>query len=248
MLPPSLGPIQAEARADIMAEWLSRKLGVEVEVEVAPSYDLLRQAIENQEVDVAWAPPSICANVERSNVQIFKAVRNGRSSYCSAIVERSADAAGLSGIKGKNAAWVDPMSLAGYQLPVAHLRRNGIDPEHDLGGQDFLGAYGAALRTVLANRADIAAVYCSDPQEDALERRLHELLGSAGALLRLVSFTPAVPSDGLVVLGHAKQRGLDVDHFQRLFDGTDGYTFFLSLLEADRLTPSKPGEYGILRD
>lgn len=247
MLPPSLGPIQAEARADIMAQWLTRRLGVSFEVEVAPSYESLRQAIESESVDLAWAPPSVCANVEQLELSIYKAVRHGRSTYCSAIVERHDGAAGMDGIRGKNAAWVDPMSLAGYQLPVAHLRRHGIDPERDLAGQDFLGAYGTALRTVLAKRADIAAVYCSEPREDALERRLHEVLGSAGAMLRLVSFTSTVPTDGLIITRRAAG-SLDVDRFHRLFDGTDGYTFFLSLLEADRLVPAVRGEYALLRD
>ena len=170
MLPPSLGPIQAEARADIMAEWLNRRLGMEVEVQVAESYDALRRNIERDVVDLAWAPPSVCANVENRAEKIFKAVRNGRSTYCSAIVERSADAGGFEGLLGKRAAWVDPMSLGGYQLPIAHLRRNGIDPERDLGEQDFHGAYGAALRSVLSGRADIAAVYCWEATDDALER------------------------------------------------------------------------------
>ena len=50
------------------------------------------------------------------------------------------------------------------------------------------------------------------------------------------------------MLPRAKESGLSIEKLCPLFDGSDGYTFFLSLLEADKLVPAAEGEYALLRD
>ena len=247
LLPPSLGKIRAEARADVLADWLGGRLQTPIAVSVAGSYDELAVAIVDARVDLAWAPPSVCAQIADRVRAIFKAVRGGRSSYCSAIVARPDGPKDVAGLRGKRAAWVDERSVGGYLLARAHLKRAGIDPQRDLRDCRFYGSYGDALRAVLARQADFAAAFSASPDDDQTRLRLHELVGAAADELAIVAHTDDAPADGLVVTPRAETRFPDiVARLAPLVDGSGGYTFLLSLLEAERLEPAKAGDYASL--
>ena len=243
LLPRSLGRVRALARAEVLGEWLTQRLRKQVTVTVADTYADVATAIIGGDVDLAWAPPSICAQVLDHALAIFKAVRDGHSSYYSAIVARADGPATVEDLAGKRAAWVDEQSVGGYLLARAHLRRAGIEPEHAA----FYGAYGEALRAVVAGRADFAATFSATPEDSQTKMRLHELIGPGSDQLEIVGYTGAAPADGLVITHRADQRlpGI-VDRLRPLVDGSGGYTFLLSLLEAERLEPARPGDYASL--
>lgn len=248
LFPPSLGRIAASARAELLAQWFLRNLGVSLDIAVAPSYEALRTSIERREVDLAWAPPIVCAAVQRSSIAILKAVRSHGSSYRSALVVRADEVSSLRELRGARAAWVDRLSTAGYLLPMAYLRERIGDPDRMLGSQTFMGSYGRALRAVLDYEAELASIYVASPSREAFHASVHELLGEAAPRLRALDYTAESPSDGLVIVDRPS-RGDDQLLLQQLRELTNGrrQTLLLTVLDAEALEPAHPSDYDSLR-
>lgn len=249
LLPPSLGTLRATARADLLADWLRERLRMPVEVRVASSYETLAAAISAAEVELAWAPPSICAQVEVHVPAIYTAVRDGQSTYCAAIVAKTGRFGSVAELRGKRAAWVERRSTGGYLLAAARLRAEGIDPDRDLVEQRWCGSYGDALRAVLTDRADFASVFVPAPKAAAVLRPMHDLVGSGADDLAPVAFTARAPSDGLVVTRRAMALDNEsaVGWLMPLIDGRETGSYLLLLLEAERLVRAGPHDYAALR-
>jgi len=247
LFPPSLGHIAASARAELLAQWFLRNVGVKAEIAVAPSYGALQAAIQRREVDLAWAPPVVCAAVQDESLAILKAVRSHSSSYRAALVVRAGEARSLADLRGARAAWVDRLSTAGYLLPIAWLRERMGDPEALLGAQVFLGSYGRALRAVLDREADLTSVYVANPSAEAFQASMRELVGEAGPRLRALDFTAESPSDGLVVVARS-DRSAGERLLQQIRGLTDGrkQTLLLTVLDAEALEPARPSDYAVL--
>src|ERR1043166_4669487 len=129
-LPPSLGTERLVDEKRLLREALTDLLAENVDVTVSQSYEALTRNLLSGAVDAAHAPPFVCAQVEPQGVVIVaRAVRHGRSTYGSALVKRKGSDTSLVRPKQIRAAWVDPQSVAGYLLPVAHLKSTRrIDP------------------------------------------------------------------------------------------------------------------------
>lgn len=248
LFPPSLGHIAASARAELLGQWLLVHLGVEVEITVAPTYAALRTAIERREVDLAWAPPVVCAAVQSSSLAILKAVRRHSSSYGAALVVRAGEATTLDDLNGARAAWVDRLSAAGYLLPVAFLHQRGYDTDLLLGEQTFAGSYGRALQAVLDREADLCSIYVANPSNEALRASTRELVGEAASRLQALDFTGESPSDALVVVDRPRHPD-SAALLQQIRELTDGrtQTLLLTVLDAEALEPALPGDYDFLR-
>ncbi len=247
LFPPSLGHIAASARADLLTRWFSRYVSVEVDVQVARSYDGLRRAIEGGTVDLAWAPPTVCAAVQPSCLAILKAVRGGRSMYRGALVTRRGEARTLTEMQGYHAAWVDRLSSAGYLLPMGLLRDAGHDPDLLLGTQDFVGSYGRALRALLDHDVDVAPIYVRDASAAAVRNTLVELVGASDRL-QTVEYTAEAPSDGLVVVDREQQENIHqvLEQLRALTTGRQN-TMLLTILDAEALETADADDYAALR-
>jgi two-component system, NtrC family, sensor kinase len=249
LFPPSLGRIRASTRAELLAESLTRRLGTQVTVAVADSYRALERSVLEQEVDLAWAPPSICARAEPVARAILKAVRRGRSTYRAALVTRVRDDLSLDTLRGRRAGWVDPLSAAGYLLPVALLESRGHDVGALLTEQRFFGSYRDALLALLAGECDLSAIYCHDRDETAVREILGEHVGPSEVQLAVQGYTDETPADGLI-LG-ARLSPADADRLivglAAVTDGSRGPTPLLELFDADTLVPAAPDDYAILR-
>lgn len=247
LFPPSLGEVTASARGELLADWLSRRLRTQVAVAVAETYSELEQRVRNQEVDLAWAPPSICARVEGVVRKIYKSVRSGRSSYQAAIVVSAGAFQALPELEGKRAAWVDELSTAGHLLAVAYLRAQGV--QQKAGGGAFLGSYRAAVGAVLDREADFCSVFVAQANAECLRTSLTGLVGAPRAqLLKAIAYTEQAPNDGLVVTYGSGGAGLDLDALAGLVHGPNPTSLLLSLLDADCLEPARAGDYDVLKN
>ncbi|MEM7158888.1 MAG: PhnD/SsuA/transferrin family substrate-binding protein [Myxococcota bacterium] len=247
LFPPSLGHVAASARASLLSQWFARQLGVEVDIRVADSYEALRGAIEQGEVDLAWAPPFVCAAVQEHAHTILKASRGGQSMYRSAIIARRGELSTVEELPGRHAAWVDRLSTAGYLLPMARLRGLGYEPDDTFASQSFMGSYGRAVRAVLDRDADLCAVYVRDATTESVDETLVDLVGETDQI-HAVDFTAEVPSDGLVVVqkkGHTELEHV-VERLRSLSDGRT-HTMLLTIFDAEALEPAKPSDYDELR-
>ncbi|RKG51573.1 phosphate/phosphite/phosphonate ABC transporter substrate-binding protein [Corallococcus sp. AB011P] len=201
-LPPSLGSETARERAERLASFLQRALGKLVEVNVATSYETLAKDLLSGRADAAWAPPFVCARMEAMGVRVLtRGVRRGMSSYRSALVGRAGSGLTLEKLKGAKAAWVDRDSVAGYLLPSAFLKTQGLEPSRAFVSQQFTGSYQGALEAVLEGRADVTSVFCP-PSSTGLTftTGVEDVLGRGmGAKFELLAYTDEAPNDGVPV-------------------------------------------------
>ncbi|NBD14494.1 MULTISPECIES: phosphate/phosphite/phosphonate ABC transporter substrate-binding protein [Corallococcus] len=201
-LPPSLGSETARERAERLASFLQRALGKLVEVNVATSYETLAKDLLSGRADAAWAPPFVCARMEAMGVRVLtRGVRRGMSSYRSALVGRAGSGLTLEKLKGATAAWVDRDSVAGYLLPSAFLKTQGLEPSRAFVSQQFTGSYHGALEAVLDGRAQVTSVFCP-PASTGLSfaTGVDDVLGPGmGAKFELLAYTDEAPNDGVPV-------------------------------------------------
>ena len=86
MIPSDLGAARAAARAELLEPVLAKMLQANVEVRVAASYREILDAIVGGTVDLAWAPPTVCARSAASAVFFAGVERGGRRSYRAAVL------------------------------------------------------------------------------------------------------------------------------------------------------------------
>ena len=247
LVPPSVGVARARARGELLERSLSNEMGEPVTVEVADDYATLERRVRDAEVELAWTPAAICAEVEDRARSVHKTIREGRSSYRSALVARIDAHLALERLHGLRAAWVDRLSIGGYLLVARHLRDRGIDPDRTFVSQEFLGTHPAALTAVLDGEADVAAVSVPGPQEEHVTQALALHAGRAGAQrLHALAITDAAPNDALVIttaLDEARAEALG----QRLVSGGGRASALCLAMEAEGFERARPGEYAALR-
>jgi len=201
-LPPSLGSETARERADRLASFLQRALGKLVEVNVSTSYETLAKDLLSGRADAAWAPPFVCARMEAMGVRVVvRGVRRGMSSYRSALVCRAGAGLSVDRLKGTTAVWVDRDSVAGYLLPTAYLKAQGLEPTRAFFAQHFTGSYRGALEAVLEGKADVTSVFCP-PSSTGLSYAtgVDDVLGAgSGRRFDLIAYTDEAPNDGVPV-------------------------------------------------
>jgi phosphonate transport system substrate-binding protein len=206
LFPPSLGSVRMSARADLLRTRLAQEVGEEVAVETARDYDDMLRAIASGAVHCVWAPTIVCARLDAPHA-VFKAVRDGRTTYCSALVTRADRVAEVGALRGVRAAWVDRQSLGGYVLARRALGSRG-DLGSILAAESFVGSYPAVVEAILTGRADVGAVFVPEAEPEVVASALDAHRG-AGSAHRLVALfvTPPVPNDAFVLT-----RALQTEH------------------------------------
>lgn len=202
-LPPSLAAGGSDARIERLQRYFTEVLERPVEVYVAPDYESLAKDVLADRVDVAWAPPYVCARVEAMGVRIaLRGIRRGTSSYRAVMVKRIGNPVDLDHLAGARLAWVDRDSVAGHLLPMAALKARNVVPA-TFASQTFYGSYRAALQAVLDDQADVTSIFCglaeADPSNAEWREAAELILPGASTLLEPVSFTDDSPNDGVAV-------------------------------------------------
>ncbi len=194
LIPPGMG---ANTPGSALERYLSRTLGRQVEVSVSASYDALAKELLADRAEAAWAPPFVCARLEAMGVKVVaRGVRKGASTYRAALVSRAGSGLTLEQLQGTTAAWVDRDAVAGYLLPLAHLRSRGLEPGKLFFAQEFLGSYRAALDAVLSKKADVAGVFA--PPE-GVTTGVDQLFPEKAFAFHVIDFTEAVPNEGVAL-------------------------------------------------
>ena len=142
--------------------YLSEKLGIPVEIQVASDYTAVIEAMRAKHIDMAWFGPFsyiIAANVANAEA-IVNGVRrsDGKSDYHSIIVVRAdSGIKTLQDLKGKKFAFVDPASTSGNLIPRKILIENGIDPDEDFGMTYYAGTHNAVEYSIANRKVDAGA-------------------------------------------------------------------------------------------
>jgi phosphate/phosphite/phosphonate ABC transporter binding protein len=197
-IPANAAPQAASGALAHFARELEQRVGVPVVPAQAESYDQLAAMMAAGKVQVAWLPPIPFLALERSKlvVPLVSHKRGGRASFEAVLVARAdASARTLMSLKGKRAAWVEPLSAAGYVIPRIQLAALGIDPRTTFSSEQFYGSHEAAVSAVLAATADVAATYASvDAEGEVTRGSWSELAGAQGVVKVWQRFGP-IPAD-----------------------------------------------------
>ena len=223
---------------------LSAKLGVEIEVQMAASYDELTSRILSGDVHLAWAPPVVCARVEDDVRHILTAIRQGRSSYQAALVVRAGEVRKKEELSGLRAAWVDRLSSGGYLLATYYLASIDMPPDATFSDQRFTGSYRAALEAVAKEEADVTSIYVTRTSREHARERIVELAGKHADVLDVLMFTRATPNDGLIVTN-----AVDREQASRIAEiiVSDPPVSLVNALEVDGFVLALPADYRMLR-
>lgn len=234
--------MRGAARAAVLAEWMTTWLGAAVRVELAPTYRELAVEVEGGRAELAWAPPAVCARIRAGARRIFTVVRYGASACEAAlVVHRDSPIEALGDLRGKRAAWVDPLSTSGHLMALAHLVDHGLDPAYLFAEQTFAGSYRDALAAVGERRADVTSMFVVNEDEAMTLREMRELAGPVAERLRLLATTQPAPFDGLIV-GESAPPELEAKILaldQRDFPPA----MLLEVCRADRFVPADAAAY-----
>lgn len=136
-----------EAKTGPFADYLSEKLGMDVNVTLATDYSTIVEAMASGKVDLGIMPPA--AYVQARNLEAAEAILSSQlvkydedteepieGEYTSTfkgevLVKADSDMESLEDLKGKKIATLSPNSASGYIYPVAELKDLGIDPLTD---------------------------------------------------------------------------------------------------------------------
>lgn len=133
-----------EAKTGPFADYLSEKLGMDVNVTLATDYSTIVEAMASGKVDLGIMPPA--AYVQARNLDAAEAILSSQlvkydedteepieGEYTSTfkgevLVKADSDMESLEDLKGKKIATLSPNSASGYIYPVAEMKDLGIDP------------------------------------------------------------------------------------------------------------------------
>ena len=209
-----------------------------------PSVEALAKDLLSGRADAAWAPPFVCARTEAMGIRVLvRGVRLGMSSYRAALVCRAGGARlTIDRLKSTTAAWVDRDAVAGYLLPVAYLKSQGVEPARTFTAQHFTASYRGALEEVLSGAADVAGVFCP-PASTGLSYTagIEKVMGArTGDKFDLIAYTEEAPNDGVPVamnVAPAVANALE-STLLGLGDKPEGLELLKSVFSADRFEPA----------
>ena len=136
-----------EAKTGPFADYLSEKLGMDVNVTLATDYSTIVEAMASGKVDLGIMPPA--AYVQARNLDAAEAILSSQlvkydedteepieGEYTSTfkgevLVKADSDMESLEDLMGKKIATLSPNSASGYIYPVAEMKDLGIDPLTD---------------------------------------------------------------------------------------------------------------------
>src|SRR3989344_9273567 len=180
--------------------YLSEKLGIPVEIQVASDYTAVIEAMRAKHIDMAWFGPFsyiIAANVANAEA-IVNGVRrsDGKSDYHSIIVVRAdSGIKTLQDLKGKKFAFVDPASTSGNLIPRKILIENGIDPDKDFEISYYAGTHNAVEYAVANGKVDAGA------DSDNSYQRMVDAGEIDPKINKIIYTSPAIPGSPIVVRG-----------------------------------------------
>jgi len=181
---------------NLVAGFLSSRLGMKVETISTEKYDELVDRIASGEVDAAKIPPlAYVKAVKRLPcLRLLRTmVADGAVRYSGyVIVRRDSPLTSLGQLAGKKIAFVERSSASGYLFALVRLADAGLKPGRDFENAVFLGTHEAVIRAVLSGEVDAGATF-----QGALKAaRLDEM--DTGSL-RVLGVTGRIPMDAFVV-------------------------------------------------
>lgn len=144
-----------------LGDFLSKELGIPVEVQKLTSYAAVIEAMKNKKIDIAWFGPAsyVIAQEESKAEPIAVPVDpTGNSGYYSEfIVPANSTIKDIDGIKGKKLALVEPSSTSGGLVPMYMILTKTNTPADKFCTVSFSGSHDTVVNLVSKGSVDAGA-------------------------------------------------------------------------------------------
>lgn len=207
---PEMDVFKQMERFKPLAEYLSKKTGVKINITILSRYGNIIERFQTEKMDGAFFGSFTGAlAIQKLGVDPIARPINldGSSTYHGYLfVRKDSGIKNVRDMRGKKMAFVEKATTAGYVFPVAYLKEHGVTNINTFFSEYyFTGSHDAAIYAVLDKKADIGAakhsiydrVRLADPR---IDKELVILAESA-----------KVPSNGLCV-----RKGLDKNLKEKL--------------------------------
>jgi phosphonate transport system substrate-binding protein len=190
-------------RYEPLADYLSKRIGADIKLKILTRYGNIIDNFVSVGLDGAFFG-SFSYALAHVKLGIEPLARpetvDGISTYHGLIlVRKDGGIKTAQDMKGKVFAFVDRATTAGYLLPLAYFKENGIDDyQKFLGETYFAGTHEAAIYDLLNKKADICAA------KNTIFNRLAARDQRLTTELLVLARSPDVPENGLAI-----RKGLD---------------------------------------
>ena len=185
-------------RHDPLAHYLSKKIGMKVKLKVLSRYGNIIDNFVSESMDGAFFGSFTYALAHaklKVNVLARPQMLNGESTYYGLIfVRKDSGIHTAAEMQGKVFAFVDKATTAGYLLPLAYFKKNGIENyKTHFRETYFAGTHEDVIYDILNQKADIGAA------KSTVYKRLTQTDSRLVQELVVVDRSPDVPENGLAV-------------------------------------------------
>jgi len=215
-------------------------------VVASDSYDHLTEQLLSGAVQAAWAPPLVCARVEKAGGRVVvQGVRGGTASYRSVLFARRGLLLSTQALQGRTAAWTDRHSMGGYVLPTALLRGVGIHPDRVFAEQLFVGTYEGCVKAVLDGRAHVSGCYASSAAAQTARMGFLRIAKAHVDELTVLAYSGECPHDGIALSPNLSAEDKDglTAAFVRLVENPEEGRALARALDWDGLKIPDSGTY-----
>jgi phosphonate transport system substrate-binding protein len=163
---PQENPEKLLGDIDVITSYLSEAIGTPVQGFVTLDHAAAIEALRGGTADISFtgALPYVFANEAFGAEVLLAEVYRGDSTYTSRLfVRKDSGLKALHDLRGKTAAFADPISESGYLYPLEILADAGLlepsaDPHTFFGQVYFAGGYQQAIQAVANGLVDVAGV------------------------------------------------------------------------------------------
>ena len=184
-------------RFEPLAQYLSRKAGVQITLKILPRYGNIIDDFTSEKLDGAFFGSFTYAIAHaKLGVQVIARPedKDGKSTYHGLMfVRKDSGIRFIRDMAGKRFAFVDKATTAGYLLPLAYFKQHKVNYRTYLKESYYTGTHEDAISDVLNRKADIGVA-----KSTVYER----LAGSDSRIkneLVVLERSPDVPENGLAV-------------------------------------------------
>jgi len=196
---PELNVFTQMNRFKPLADYLTKKVGVDIKLTMLSRYGNIIESLKKQEVDAAFLGSFTGAfAITQLGVEPLARPVNldGTSTYTGLLfVRKDSGITKVADMKGKTLVLVEKATTAGYVFPIAYFIKFGIaDSSTYFKRKYFAGSHDAAIDAVLNHRADVGAA------KNTVYERMRGKSPRIDKELEILATSDPVPSNGLCVL------------------------------------------------
>jgi phosphonate transport system substrate-binding protein len=184
---------------DQFAKLIGAKLGCEVKLYIATSYNAEIEAMRNGKLDIGEFGPLgyvLAHQVAKAEAVAAFGTPDGKvdTYWASLVTYPGSGIKTVADIRGHSFAFSDPASTSGHLFPAYGLRKGGVDPDKDIKAI-FAGSHTASFEALYNHKVDAGEL--NSQQMQSAEQRGHY---KDGDLVFLWKSDP-IPTDPFVVRG-----------------------------------------------